>query len=154
MIPGPADYAAPELPRAGGGRFNAYSPMSDLERLMKRAAETPAPSDYSTGETSLLTTGMGRISTAKVKSEIDWIVYHSKDIPGPSQYDVSGITRDRGGRASSSATPSRCQTSISRSCVHRRRQGQMHTKAKSSLSLSGGRISTAKPQERCGMADL
>ena len=89
---------------------------------------------------------MGRISTAKVKSEIDWIVYHSKDIPGPSQYNISGMARE-GARAVkfSDAVPL-SDLDLTMLRASETPGPDAYSKTKSSLSLSGGRISTAKPK--------
>lgn len=92
--PGPLDYQARDLGSAvnkPGGRFSTSFPKNFIELEQYRAKSIPGPK-YETPIAPV--NGLfGKISEARPKSAVDWLVYHAKQKPSPGDYAVRGKTR-------------------------------------------------------------
>lgn len=72
---------------------------------MRRAAEIPGPGQYAEENFSSLAPKGGRISTAVLKSDVEWAIYHGRQIPGPGQYGDPQLNRFSNGFQFSTACP-------------------------------------------------
>jgi hypothetical protein len=92
--PGPLEYQARDLGSAvnkPGGRFSTSFPKTFIELECYRAKSIPGPK-YVTPIAPVA--GLfGRISEARPKSAVDWLVYDAKQKPSPCDYVVKGKTR-------------------------------------------------------------
>ena len=87
-LPGPLDYPAPRLPRAGGGKFNMSRPKSPLDWIEYRAAQTPGPDAYSRFHKmgDGLDRNAGKFSTSRPKTALEQAVFDKRDVPCPTSY--------------------------------------------------------------------
>ena len=72
--------------RPGGGRFSNAKPKGEIDWIIHRAKQTPAPNQYA-GVAYVWGKGGIKISDANPKGEVDWVIYRAKQTPGPNQYD-------------------------------------------------------------------
>lgn len=75
--------------------------MSDLDRKILDASRLPGPLDYQDPAKHEQMAG-GRFSTAYPKSDVDWIIYRSKERPGPLDYRPRRVRKDIGVKFSDS----------------------------------------------------
>ena len=112
-VPGPGTYNMPDGRIKGTTKFSTNIASTALERHIKQAATMPGPghthSDYLINH-GRKTNSSGKMSTAFPKTELDWIIWRSKDVPAPGDYDLQGLGgRSKGmarGRFSTSNVPS------------------------------------------------
>ena len=81
----PGSSATGRWLRPGGGRFSLGKPKSEIDWVILRAKQTPAPNQYA-GVAYKWGTGGIKISDANPKSEVDWVIYRSKRTPAPNAY--------------------------------------------------------------------
>ena len=92
--PGPSDYPQPGLGDANlrpGGKFSTAYVKNYIEIEEYRAAQVPGPK-YKVPDGDM-TGYFGKMSEARPKSAVDWLVYDAKSKPGPGEYKVKGKTR-------------------------------------------------------------
>lgn len=97
----PGSSATGRWLRPGGGRFSSSKPKSEIDWIILRAKQTPAPNQYA-GVSYQWGKGGIKISDANPKSEVEWVIYRSKRTPGPNAYkqDLPPSTGLSGGRFS------------------------------------------------------
>jgi hypothetical protein len=92
--PGPFEYPQPGLGDANarpGGQFSTSFPKNFIDLECYRANTIPGPK-YKLPERDV--TGLfGRMSEARPKTAVEWLVYDAKSKPGPGEYKVKGKTR-------------------------------------------------------------
>ena len=110
-IPGPARYADYFLRSStediGGGRFSNAKPLTHLELISLRAAETPAPHDYDVNDPAMNIAG-GKISVSKNLRFTEKIMRKAKESPGPPDYAdylMKDMSQDINGGRFSNANP-------------------------------------------------
>ena len=74
------------VPMATGTRDAADKMHFPGKKLNPATAFSPGPAAYNVAGNSSKATGGGRFSTSFVKDETEWIMYRSRQIPGPSKY--------------------------------------------------------------------
>ena len=148
-IPGPARYADYFLRSSTedirGGRFSNAKPLTLLELVELRSAETPAPHDYQDHQHSTIVIPGGRISPSKNTRYTAKIMKLAKESPGPSKY-ADYLMRDmsediQGGRFSNAHPKTEIEWVQLRS---QETPGPNHYKLEYKLP-EGGSFSTAKP---------
>ena len=119
-------------------------PAATLLRLTKPPKSKVKPRLPATGK--YLRPGGGRFSSAKPKSEIDWVILRAKDSPGPSEYRLPDHVV-RGATKISDANPKSDVDWV----IYRSKQtpGPNEYKVGGIQKTGGGRFSTAYP-----MSDL
>ncbi len=107
QLPGPSEYGDVSKSRGvSGGKFNSANVPGFIAEAQRVGKSLPSPIDY---KPSHRVTPTGRRSTGNVakfsncypKSDVDWLVYHARQIPGPGAYDVNkgnGIGKSGGGQ--------------------------------------------------------
>ena len=91
-IPAPNAYGDLPKPRTPGGRFPEFKAKTWLERLILSKQDDPAPTAYASTKGALLPGG-GVISNAKPKSDIEWTILRSRQVPGPGHYDTEAVMK-------------------------------------------------------------
>ena len=119
---------------------------STMERLTRPRTQAGSRPPGSSASGCWLKPGGGRFSTAKPKSEIDWIVLRAKQTPGPNQYAGVQYKWGTGGIKISDANPK----SEVEWVIYRSKQtpgpSEYNQDLPPSTGMSGGRFSTAWPK--------
>jgi len=104
VTPGPGAYAQPSTLANSGGSWGKFKPKSDLDLIIARAAETPAPGEYGVGTGSTLKVNGGTWGKFSGKSDLEERMYRAAQTPGPGEYKPK-VARGKEGVAFSSFTP-------------------------------------------------
>ena len=87
-------------------RFSTARPLTQLEIVQLRSAETPAPHDYVL-KSSVETIGGGTFSSARPMTHLQLIQLRSSETPAPHDYVLKASTESiSGGRFSTAKPPS------------------------------------------------
>ena len=120
-VPGPGTYQSKStLLGSGAPRFSNSSAPSELDLIISRSHEVPAPGAYHSTHLvescRRLPSGSGKFSTANPKSELDWQVLRSGEIPGPGAHSIKypGESINTAPRFTLSNTPSMIEIAIAR----------------------------------------
>jgi len=139
--------------RFGPGRWirkGKIKPLSEevLARLTAPPKRKIRPRLPATGK--YLRPGGGRFSTAKPKSEIDWVILRAKDSPGPSAYRP--VVKAKGGSGTTKISDANPKSDVDW-VIYRSKQtpgpSEYKVAGMSNQKRGGGRFSTAYP-----MSDL
>eukprot|EP00295_Goniomonas_pacifica_P041942 CAMPEP_0175985890 /NCGR_PEP_ID=MMETSP0108-20121206/49839_1 /TAXON_ID=195067 ORGANISM="Goniomonas pacifica, Strain CCMP1869" /NCGR_SAMPLE_ID=MMETSP0108 /ASSEMBLY_ACC=CAM_ASM_000204 /LENGTH=307 /DNA_ID=CAMNT_0017316975 /DNA_START=106 /DNA_END=1030 /DNA_ORIENTATION=+ len=99
-MPGPGAYNNHGSKKISGGRISRARPKTSLEwveyhgscasflavsNLNDAARGLPGPGTYNPPKAPAI--GGGRFNESRPKSELDWVQYFAKQMPGPGQYD-------------------------------------------------------------------
>jgi hypothetical protein len=82
----PTRRTTTSVPMATGTRDAADLMHFPGKKLNPATAVSPGPAAYTVAGNPLKTTGGGRFSTSFVKDDTEWVMYRSRQIPGPSKY--------------------------------------------------------------------
>ena len=147
QTPGPDAYAdyylKPASERNCGGRFSTARPLTHIELVQLRSAETPAPHDYAVKSPAEMIGG-GRFSTARPLTQLEIVQLRSAETPAPHDYVLKSSVETVGGGTFSSARPMTHLQLIQLRSSETPAPHDYVLKA-STESISGGRFSTAKP---------
>lgn len=92
-------------------RFPDFVGKTELEKIIFEAKLLPGPGQYEVVDP--IRKG-GIISTAKSKSDVDWMVYRASSIPGPADYPAPPLPKQGGGRFSNAVVPSETEVLMRR----------------------------------------
>lgn len=113
-IPGPGRYkirgfrardSGPSV--KGSGKFSQAANVTLIDQIAERSRNYPAPGHYYQ-ERSSTPKGVVAIHNSNAKSDLEWKLYHAKQLPGPGEYGapMKPITQANAGKISSSARQS------------------------------------------------
>jgi hypothetical protein len=86
-------------------KFVSFGSMGQRFQQESKYKQSPGPADYDLNKSSLHAGGATKISDANPKSYLDWIIYRSKQTPGPSDYGAPDLPRKEGVRFSNVDLP-------------------------------------------------
>ena len=87
-----------------GGKFPKYSTPSEIDEVVKKGSELPAPVDYGVAEKPRTIRG-GNISVFSGPSDVELRIRSARKSPGPGQYAISRSAGVAGGRFSTANVP-------------------------------------------------
>lgn len=101
---GPASYEINTQKPPKGGKFNLSKSKSDVDWIIYRSSQIPAPGQY---DSENVVPKGGKISKANPKTPLDWQILLAKSLPGPGQYEQPNSTsRLSGGKFNTSKSKS------------------------------------------------
>ena len=122
-VPGPGNYKIKDeiADRIRGGRFGRNITKSNLELMIDRVKNDPAPHDYDVNAVYTYLHSeqkKGGVMTRgnPPKSDVDWAIYKAKQEPSPAEYKIKDELQDRirGGRFGHAITKSPMEIHIDR----------------------------------------
>ena len=128
-----------------GGRFNqSAKPLTERDWAEKRARQLPAPGAYAVvPDWSRGTSGAGRFSTAKPKSDVEWRIHHAAKHPA-SHILLPSTLDSRGQRFNQSAKPLTERDWVVKRAKETPGPGQYKHRALG--AVGGGKISESRPK--------
>jgi len=102
--PGPSEYKIKYQDASKGLKISDANPKSDLDWVIYRAKQSPAPNAYQNPMKRKQKSG-GKFSTAKPLTDTEVLMLRSAESPGPNQYKQDLPSSGRGATKISDANP-------------------------------------------------
>ena len=118
---------------------------NEIDEITKKSSALPGPSRYQSDVSFVPKAGVGKISDANPKSDVDWKIYRAQKTPGPANYSLSTFGSDLKGGRFSTAYPLSMQDEVTK-------QGSKlpgpsdYQDISFKPSAGAGKISDAKPK--------
>jgi hypothetical protein len=95
ITPGPGEYHDTNGDMANShancAKWGMQNPKSEIEWIMYRSKQLPAPGDYTPYDPNSAVVG-GTWGKYTPKSDVEWSMLRAKELPGPGQYHPDEIT--------------------------------------------------------------